>query len=108
MIRFALLALAVTTAAALPAAAQNSAQATGVVILDGNQRPLFRTFVAGEKRQSVALGGDLRVGTVLPTKGVTYYAVPANYGARGYRYTIVNNQIVLVNPSTREIVEIIN
>jgi hypothetical protein len=44
---------------------------------------------------------------VLPESGVTYYEVPAEYNAPGYRYTYVNERPVLVEPRTRRIVEII-
>jgi hypothetical protein len=46
---------------------------------------------------------------VLPEAGVTYYDVPAEYHVRGgYRYTIVNDRPVLVEPRTRRIVEVID
>jgi hypothetical protein len=48
------------------------------------------------------------VGSELPGEGVTYYEVPSEYGVRDYRYTVVNNQTVLVDPRTHRIVEIIN
>jgi Protein of unknown function (DUF1236) len=46
------------------------------------------------------------VGAELPSAGVTYYDIPAEYGVSGYRYTIVNERPVLVDPGYR-IVEII-
>jgi hypothetical protein len=46
------------------------------------------------------------VGAELPSAGVTYYDLPEEYGVRGYRYTIVNERPVLVDPGYR-IVEII-
>jgi Protein of unknown function (DUF1236) len=45
---------------------------------------------------------------VLPEAGVTYYDVPPEYAtARDYRYTVVNNRTVLVDPRTHRIVEVI-
>jgi hypothetical protein len=38
---------------------------------------------------------------------VTYREVPAEYGVRNYRYTRVNNRIVLVDPATHRIVQVI-
>jgi hypothetical protein len=38
---------------------------------------------------------------------VTYYDVPQEYSARGYRYTVVNDRPVLVDPHTRHIVEVV-
>jgi hypothetical protein len=44
---------------------------------------------------------------VLPESGVTYYQVPNEYGATDYRYTIVNDEPVLVDPGSRRIVQVI-
>jgi hypothetical protein len=33
--------------------------------------------------------------------------MPQEYGAREYRYTVVNNRTVLVDPRTRRIVEVV-
>lgn len=38
---------------------------------------------------------------------VTYYTVPKEYGVTTYRYTVVNDTPVLVDPHTHRIVEII-
>jgi hypothetical protein len=43
----------------------------------------------------------------LPSAGVSYYEVPAEYGVKDYRYTVVNNRTVLVDPRTHRIVQII-
>ena len=71
-------------------------------------RPRFRTYVTGQRHQSYRYGSDIRVGADLPTSGVTYYEVPREYGPTRYRYTIVNDRTVLVDPSTHRIVEIID
>lgn len=84
--------------------------ATGTVggILGVDTRPRFREYVVREHRPSYTYQGDIRVGTVLPSKGVTYYEVPAEYGPRGYRYTVVNNRPVIVESRSRRIVEVID
>ncbi|MBE7203720.1 MAG: DUF1236 domain-containing protein [Parafilimonas terrae] len=84
--------------------------ATGTVngILGVDTRPRFRSYVVRERRPSYTYGDEVRVGTVLPSDGVTYYEVPAEYGVSGYRYTIVNERPVLVEPGSRRIVEIID
>jgi hypothetical protein len=38
---------------------------------------------------------------------VTYYEVPEQYGVREYRYTIVNDTPVLVDPRSHKVVQII-
>ena len=84
--------------------------ATGTVggILGVEHRPRFREYVIREQRPSYRYSDDLRVGVVLPESGITYYEVPAEYNAPGYRYTYVNDRPVLVEPRSRRIVDIID
>ena len=84
--------------------------ATGTVggILGVDDRPRFRSYVRERGARSYSWGGPVRVGTVLPEDSVTYYDVPSEYRVRpGYRYTIVNDQPVLVDRGHR-IVEVID
>ncbi|PXW66001.1 DUF1236 domain-containing protein [Methylobacterium sp. B4] len=84
--------------------------ATGTVggILGVDDRPRFRSYVRERGVSSYSWGGPVRVGTVLPDDGVTYYDVPDDYRVKpGYRYTVVNKQPVLVDRS-RRIVEVID
>ena len=76
-------------------------------ILGVDDRPRFREYAYRERRPSYAYTGELRVGGVLPESGVTYYDVPAEYHAPGYRYTYINDRAVMVDPRTGRIVEII-
>jgi hypothetical protein len=85
--------------------------ATGTVegILGVDERPRFRDYVVRERRPSYRYREEVRVGAVLPEAGVTYYDVPAEYHVRpGYRYTVVNDRPVIVEPRTRRIVEVID
>ena len=84
--------------------------ATGTVggILGVDDRPRFRDYVVRERRPSHAYREHYAVGTMLPEAGVVYYDVPEEYHARGYRYTIINDHAVLVDPRTRRIVEILD
>lgn len=80
--------------------------AVGGAVVGGlaeEQQPQFRQYVVQQGVPSRGSG----VGAVLPPRGVTYYEVPAQYGARGYRYTRVNNRIVLVDPRTHRIVQVV-
>jgi hypothetical protein len=84
---------------------------TGTIggILGVDDRPRFREYVVRERRPSYVYRDEVRVGAVLPESGVTYYDVPAEYHVTGgYRYTYVNNHAVLVDPRTRQIVQIID
>jgi hypothetical protein len=85
--------------------------ATGTVggILGVDDRPRFREYVVHEHVPSYHYRERVHVGAVLPEAGVTYYDVPAEYHVRhGYRYTVVNDRPVLVEPGTRRIVEVID
>jgi uncharacterized protein DUF1236 len=76
-------------------------------ILGVDQRPRFRHYVVEEHRPSYRYDSDVRVGAVLPEAGVTYYDIPPEYGVRDYRYTVVNDRPVLVDPRTHRIVEVV-
>ena len=76
-------------------------------ILGVDDRPRFRSYVVEQRVPSYRYESDFRVGAVLPEQGVTYYEVPAEYHVSGYRYTYVNDHAVLVDPHTRQIVQII-
>jgi hypothetical protein len=67
-------------------------------VLGVDDRPRFRSYVVEQRRPSYQYREDLRV---------SYYDVPPEYGARDYRYTVVNGRTVLVEPRTRRIVEIV-
>jgi len=71
-------------------------------------RPRFRTYVTGQRHSSYRYQNEIRVGADLPSSGVTYYEVPREYGVTKYRYPVVNDRTVLVDPSTHRIVEIID
>jgi hypothetical protein len=72
-----------------------------------DQRPRFHEYVIHEHVPSYRFPSDVRVGVVLPSEAIQYYEVPAEYGVRGYRYTVVNDRVVLVDPRTRRIVDVI-
>jgi hypothetical protein len=77
-------------------------------ILGVEDRPRFREYVVREHQPSFRYQDEVRVGLVLPEQGVTLYAVPPEYHVRpDYRYAIVNDRPVIVEPRTRRIVEIV-
>jgi hypothetical protein len=97
-----LLTLAVLFAGSLPYVAQ--AQFFTVV----EERPRFHEFVLRQHHIPFRHHEEVRIGVVLPEAGVTFYEVPTEYHVRpGYRYTIVNDRVVIVDPRTRRIEEII-
>lgn len=77
-------------------------------LLGVDQRPRFHAYALHEHPQSFAYNGEVQVGVVLPPDGVQYYQVPAEYGPGGYRYTVVDNEVVLVDPRTHAIVQVVD
>ncbi len=77
--------------------------------LTGAMAPRFHHYVVEERVPSYAWEGHPRVvvGDVLPAEGVTLYPVPREYGVTRYEYTVVDNEPVLVDPSTRRVVEVV-
>lgn len=69
--------------------------------------PRFKEYVITQRPTSFTYAQPLAVGTVLPQQGVVYREVPAEYGVSNYRYTVVNDRAVLVEPSTRRVIQII-
>jgi hypothetical protein len=72
-----------------------------------DQRKGFRSYVLEEQTPSYPLPGEIQVGTTLPGVGVTYYDVPERFGATRFRYTVINDRTVLVDPKTRKVVQVV-
>jgi len=75
--------------------------------ISSDQRKGFGSYVRDEQTPSYSLPGDIQIGTTLPDVGVTYYDVPDRFGATRYRYTIINDRTVLVDPKTRKVVQVV-
>jgi hypothetical protein len=84
-----------------------AAGATAGGIAEAN-RPRFHSYVTERRHPSYRYEREVRVGAELPGSGVTYYEVPREYGSTAYRYTVVNDRTVLVDPGTHRIVEVID
>ena len=75
--------------------------------LSPDESTRVREYVVTQRRPSVRLSEQVVVGEPVPSR-VRLYPVPSNVGLRTtYSYTVVNDQAVLVDPQTREVVEII-
>ena len=105
-------ALIAGTAFSLPAFAQYNATVgvagPGVGVIADEQLPVFRRYVVEERLPSYAIPDRVVVGSTLPEVGVTYYDVPERFGATTYRYTIVNDRTVLVDPRSRRIMQVVD
>jgi hypothetical protein len=66
-----------------------------------------RRYVVTQRRPSVRVSEQIVVGAPLPPRA-RLYPLPASVGLQNpYSYTVVNGQTVLVDPQTREVVDII-
>ncbi len=64
-------------------------------------------YVVTQRTPSVRVREQVVVGAPLP-ETVDLYALPADAGVRTqYRYTVVNDRTVLVDPQTRQVVQVI-
>ena len=82
--------------------------ATGTVgaILGVDDRPRFREYVVRERGRPITIVTQVRVGIVLPEVGRDVLRGSGRVSApQGYRYTMVNDRPVLVEPRSRRIVE---
>jgi hypothetical protein len=77
-------------------------------LLGLDQRPGFREYVNHQHLPSDTYRAEVAVGNVLPPTGIQYYDMPPKFGVTGYRYAVVNDVTVLVDPITRRIVEVVN
>jgi hypothetical protein len=78
-------------------------------LLGAYQAPRFHDYVIREHRSAYRYSEDPQVGMILPPSGVVFYRVPREYGVSpAYRYTIINDHAVLVDPRTRTVVQVID
>jgi hypothetical protein len=76
--------------------------------LSADEAVRVRSYVVAQRRPSIRVADTVVVGQPLPPR-VRLYSVPPSVGLRTpYSYTIVNDQTVLVDPQTRQIVQVID
>jgi Protein of unknown function (DUF1236) len=86
-----------------------AAFAQAVIEIAPEQRTIIREHIVRQKPRAVTIQGDVRVGAPLP-QDVELLAVPSEWGPQfsRYRYVYWNNRVVLVNPSDRQVVHVID
>ena len=80
-----------------------------VELTPAQRTTIYRTVT--RERRAVPDGVDVRLGARVP-QAVELHEIPAPVvteipSVRRYRYMVVNNEVVLVDPTTSEVVEII-
>jgi hypothetical protein len=81
---------------------------TGTVTIAPEQRTAIRSYITQEKVTSVPApsGFTVSTGAVLP-QSVELRTFPSSVGVTQYRYVVINDRTVLVDPSTRRIIQVI-
>lgn len=74
--------------------------------LTPEDRTVVRRYVTQQKRPSVRVQERVSVGSTLPSN-VELYDVEGGPSVSRYRYSIVNDEPVLVDPGTRRVIEVI-
>jgi hypothetical protein len=75
--------------------------------LSPDESTRVRQYVVTQRRPSMRVSEQIVVGNPLPPR-TRIYPVPASVGLQNsYSYTVVNGQTYLVDPQTREVVEVI-
>ena len=84
--------------------------AAGAVVggIADSAQPRFRRYVEERHVPSYRYSSRVVVGTELPRDGIRTYRVPREYSAKPYHYTVVNHRTVVVDPSTRRVVQVIS
>lgn len=107
-----LIAAAAVAVLAGPALAQTSTTTTRTTetttVLQPEQRTRVREYVTSNRGASVNLpaGVTVSVGSTLP-QTVELRSFPSEVGVREYRYVVVGDRTVLVDPQSRRIVQVI-
>ena len=79
------------------------------VVIAPEQRTVIRDYVVKEKIRPYKMQSRVTVGATLPAE-VELAPVPETWGPtfRSYRYVYTGDDVVLVDPSSRRVVEIID
>jgi len=79
------------------------------VVIAPEQRTVIRDYVVKEKIRPYRMQSRVTVGATLPAE-VELAPVPETWGPtfRSYRYVYTGDEVVLVDPSSRRVVEVID
>lgn len=78
------------------------------VVITVDQRPAFLAYVRRRQMYSDPLPKRVSVGDVLPDSGVRYYEIPLHYGAPSYRCVVIGEEVVIADPSTGRVVQVVD
>jgi hypothetical protein len=93
---------------------QTTGQAGAAAKLSTEQRTKITSVIRNEHVKSIdKVNFSISVGTRVPREGVTFYSLPTEVVTiypewRGYKYILVRDEIIVVDPNTYEIVAVLN
>jgi uncharacterized protein DUF1236 len=98
--------IAAATAVAILGTGQAWAQST--VVIEPEQRAKIKEYVVQERIRPTTMRERVVVGATVPD-GVDLVAVPDTWGSgmSRYRYVYSNDHVLLVEPSSRKVIQII-
>ena len=82
---------------------------TAVVTVAPEQRTMIKEYVVQKKVAPITMTEKVAVGATIP-QNVELVTVPSDWGPTftKYRYVYTDNHVVLVEPSSRKVIQIIN
>ncbi len=82
---------------------------TTTTTITPQQESTIKTYVTKEKTKSVAVpsGFTLSTGATVP-QTVELHSFGSDVGMTQYRYVVMNNRTVIVDPSTRKVIKVID
>ena len=89
----------------LPYAEPGRASSDGHI--SGDDRVFLKRYTAETRYPSIRAERTYSIGDEVPGS-MTYYEINGRPSMSGYRYAIINDRTVLINPRTRRVVEVID
>jgi hypothetical protein len=80
----------------------------GEVVITVDQKPAFLAYVKRKQMHSDLFVKQVSVGDVLPDSGVIYYGIPLRYGAPFYRCVVIGEKVVIADPSTGRVIQVVD
>ena len=78
------------------------------VIISGDQKPALLAYVKRHRTHSDPLVQHVSVGDILPDSCVIYYDFPLRYGAPFYRCIVFGEKVVIADPSTGRVIQVVD
>ena len=78
------------------------------VVIAADQRSAFLAYVRRRKMQTDPQIKRVSVGDTLPDSGVRYYEIPLRYGAPFYRCVVIGEEVVIADPSTGRVIQVVD